>query len=193
MNNNELIRLFFNQFNILNEEEIDEIIAQITFRKLKKGDLFSSEGVVSTEFAFVKKGFFRHFLRDVSGEEKTYCLTFPNQMIAAYSSLISGDETKEYIESITDAELIILSFHSLENIFKDNINWLKFSKLIVKMEYIELEKRVFSLLNDTPKQRYLNLLEQKPHYVQQIPLKYLSSYLGVSQRHLSRLRKEISL
>ena len=193
MKNNELIRLFFNQFNILTEAEIDEIIAQTTFRKLRKGDLFSSEGMVSTEFAFVKNGLFRHFLRDVSGEEKTYCLTFPNQMIAAYSSLISGEETKEYIESITDAELITLSFQSLENTFKDNINWLKFSKLIVKMEYIELENRVFSLLNDTPKQRYLNLLEQKPHYVQRIPLKYLSSYLGVSQRHLSRLRKEISL
>jgi CRP-like cAMP-binding protein len=193
MTNKELVKPFFQQFGILNDSEIAIIVEATTTRKLKKGEYFIGQGVISNEFAFVKNGFFRHFLRDFSGEEKTYCLTFPNQIIAAYSSLISGEETQEYIESITDSELIVLSFQYLENILNDNINWLKFSKLIIKLEYIELEKRVFSLLNDTPKRRYLNLIEHKPHYVQQIPLKYLSSYLGVSQRHLSRLRKEISL
>ena len=193
MKNNELIRSFFYQFNLLTEDELDKIIAETSSRKIKKGEYFIIEGNVSREVAFVKEGFFRHFIRDTSGEEKTYCLTFPNQMIAAYSSFISGDETKEYIQAITNSEVIILSKNSLENIFNNNINWLKFSKLIAENEYIELEKRIFSLLNDTAKERYLNLLENKPQYVQQIPLKYLSSYLGVSQRHLSRLRREIIL
>ena len=193
MKNNELIRSFFNQFELLSEAEIDQIAIQTTFRKIKKGEYFIIEGNVSKEVAFVKEGFFRHFIRDISGEEKTYCLTFPNQMIAAYSSFISGDETKEYIQAITNSEVIILSKTSLENIFKDDTNWLKFSKLITENEYIELEKRIFSLLNDSAKKRYLDLLENKPQFVQQIPLKYLSSYLGVSQRHLSRLRREIIL
>jgi CRP-like cAMP-binding protein len=193
MTNEELIKPFFQQFGILNEAEIDKIIEATTSRKLKRGEYFIGKGVISNEFAFVKKGFFRHFLRDSSGEEKTYYLTFPNQIIASYSSLISGDETQEYIESITDAEIIVISLQYLENTFENNINWLKFSKLIVKIQYLELEKRVFTLLNDSPKQRYLELLEHKPHYIQQIPLKYLSSYLGVSQRHLSRLRKEVTL
>lgn len=191
MDNNKIIRSFFQQFEILYEVEIDKIVSEITIRKINKGEFFITAGQVSTEFAFVKNGFFRHFIRDNNDVEKTYSLTFPNQIIAAYSSLISGDETKEYIESITDSELIIISLNSLEKVFKDNINWLKFSKLIVKTEYVELEKRIFSLLNDSPKERYLNLIEQKPHYVQQIPLKYISTYLGISQRHLSRLRKEI--
>jgi DNA-directed RNA polymerase specialized sigma subunit len=28
-----------------------------------------------------------------------------------------------------------------------------------------------------------------PDYLQKVPLKYLASYLGITQRHLSRLRK----
>ncbi|MEY4541238.1 MAG: hypothetical protein RLZZ306_2995 [Bacteroidota bacterium] len=193
MKNNELINSFFQQFGILNDAEIDKIIAETSTRKIKKGEYFISEGTISKEVAFVKEGFFRHFIRNASGEEKTYCLTFPNQMIAAFSSFISGDETKEHIQSITNSEVIILSKHSLENIFNDSINWLKFSRLITENEYLELEKRIFSLLNDSAKKRYLDLLENKPQYVQQIPLKYLSSYLGVSQRHLSRLRREMMI
>jgi len=35
-------------------------------------------------------------------------------------------------------------------------------------------------------------MKNQPEYIQHIPLQYLASYLGVSQRHLSRIRKEIS-
>jgi CRP-like cAMP-binding protein len=187
----ELTRSFFLQFDLLTNDEINKILAETKIQKLKKGAYFIIKGSVSEELAFVKEGFFRHFIQNSSGEEKTFCLTFPNQMIAAFSSFISGEETQEYIQAITDSEVITLSKKSLENIFSENINWLKFSKLITENEYIELEKRVFSLLNDNAKKRYLDLLENKPQYVQQIPLKYLSSYIGISQRHLSRLRREI--
>ncbi|MCU0467247.1 MAG: Crp/Fnr family transcriptional regulator [Arcicella sp.] len=193
MNYQESLKSFFKQFDILTDTEIGIIMEGLTHRTIRKGEYFIGEGVISREFAFVKNGFFRHYIREVSGEEKTYRITFPHQMIAAYSSLVSGIETKECIEAITDADLIVLSLDFLENNLGNNINWVKFSKAMVKIEYIELEKRVFSLLNETPKQRYLNLLEQKPHYLQQIPLKYLSSYLGISQRHLTRLRKEVTL
>ena len=188
MISSELTRSFFLQFDLLTNDEINKILAETKIQKLKKGDYFILKGSVSEEVAFVKEGFFRHFIQNSSGEEKTFCLTFPNQMIAAFSSFISGEETQEYIQAITYSEVITLSKRSLENIFSENINWLKFSKLITENEYIELEKRVFSLLNDNAKKRYLDLLENKPQYVQQISLKYLSSYVG---RHLSRLRREI--
>jgi CRP-like cAMP-binding protein len=162
-------------------------------RRIKKGELFIGEGVVSNEFALVQSGFFRHFLRADSGEEKNYSITFPGQILASYSSLILGSEAQENIEAITDAELIVLPFDFLEAHLQHNINWLAFSKTILKTEYVKLEKRIFSLLNESPKQRYLELLNHRPHYIQQIPLKYLASFLGISARHLTRLRKEVTL
>ncbi len=38
----------------------------------------------------------------------------------------------------------------------------------------------------------MDLLTNHPEYIQQIPLQYLASYLGITQRHLSRIRKEIT-
>ena len=40
-------------------------------------------------------------------------------------------------------------------------------------------------------QRYEKMLHQEPHMLQQIPLQHLASMLGVTPRHLSRIRKNI--
>jgi ribosomal protein L10 len=58
---------------------------------------------------------------------------------------------------------------------------------------MELETRFFQLQRDSAAQRYSTLLTNHPDYIQNIPLQYLASYLGITQRHLSRIRKEITL
>lgn len=40
--------------------------------------------------------------------------------------------------------------------------------------------------------RYLNLIEKQPHVFQNIPLKIIASYIGITDSSLSRIRKEIS-
>jgi hypothetical protein len=47
------------------------------------------------------------------------------------------------------------------------------------------------LLNETAEQRYINLFEERPELVTIIPLKYVSSYIGVTPQALSRIRKRI--
>lgn len=69
---------------------------------------------------------------------------------------------------------------------------MKFLKMIAEQEYLELEKRFFQMQRDSAAKRYASLLYNQPNYIQEIPLQYLASYLGITQRHLSRIRKEIS-
>ncbi len=45
---------------------------------------------------------------------------------------------------------------------------------------------------ETAKKRYEDLLKNQAALLQLIPLNYLSSYLGITQRHLSRIRKSLS-
>ena len=53
-------------------------------------------------------------------------------------------------------------------------------------------KRELSLLNKSAEERYLNLFTERPILLQQIPLKYIASYIGVTPQALSRIRKRIS-
>jgi CRP-like cAMP-binding protein len=48
------------------------------------------------------------------------------------------------------------------------------------------------LLFKTPEELYLQLIKEKPHFIERIPLKYIASYLGVTPEALSRIRKRVS-
>ena len=45
------------------------------------------------------------------------------------------------------------------------------------------------LLTLTPEERYKKLLTNEPKLLQEVPLHYLASFLGISSRHMSRIRK----
>ncbi len=186
------MRNYLKSFNILSNDEIDLFESKATYKKLEKGDFFISEGKIGKEVAFVISGLFRSFYYSSSEEEVTYCFTFSNSFVSAYSSFLSQTKTPENIQALTDIELLIISRDDIIKLENSSSNWLKFFKFIAEQEYIKMEKRIFILQKESAEKRYQDLLTNDPEYLQLIPLNYLSSYLGITQRHLSRIRKSIS-
>ena len=186
------MRNYLKSFNILTDDDIDSFESKVTYKKLKKGDFFIKEGKTSKEIAFVISGLFRSFYYSSSEEEVTYCFTFSNSFVSAYSSFLSQTKTVENIQALTHIELLIISRDEILKLEKSSTNWLLFFKFIAEQEYIKMEKRIFILQKESAEKRYEDLLTNQPEYLQLIPLNYLSSYLGITQRHLSRIRKLIS-
>ena len=112
--------------------------------------------------------------------------------MTAYSSFITGQSTDENIQAITSVELLIVPKNKIDDLASKNPNWMKFLKVVAEQQYIELEKRIFQLQKNDALQRYADLIKKQPEYIQNIALQYLASYLGITQRHLSRIRREIS-
>lgn len=187
-----MVHDFFRSFELFSEHEIEEFVKLFEIRKVSKNEYFIHEGEKCREVAFIRSGIFRSFYLSDDGKDMTYCFRFPNTMMAAYSSFISGCLSKENMQAITDAELLILKKEKMDSLIQDDLNWTKFLKIIAEQEYLELENRFFQLQRDSASQRYEALLKNYPDYIQKIPLQYLASYLGITQRHLSRIRKEIS-
>lgn len=186
------MRNFLKSFNILSNDEMDLFESKVTYKKLRKDDFFIEEGKTCKEVAYVISGLFRSFYYSSLEEEVTYCFTFSNSFVSAYSSFLSQTKTTENIQALTDIELFSISRDEILKLEKSSANWLKFFKLIAEQEYIKMEKRIFMLQKESAKKRYEDLLTNEPEYLQLIPLNYLSSYLGITQRHLSRIRKLIS-
>ena len=186
------MRNYLQTFNILTENEIDDFESKARKRKLKKGDFFINAGRISNEVGFVVSGLFRSFYYSSSEEEVTYCFTFSNSFVSAYSSFLSQTKTIENIQALTDIELLTISREEILKLENSSTNWLKFFKLIAEQEYMKMEKRIFLLQKESAEKRYKDLLINQPEYLQSIPLNFLSSYLGITQRHLSRIRKTIT-
>lgn len=190
-NESDAIKTFLKSFEILTTNDIEDFVKLLTKKHLNKSDYFIKEGETCKHVTFVISGILRSFYTSEKGEENTYCIIFPNNFMTAYSSFLTNQPTQENIQAITATELLVISKEKIENLAQQNINWLLFSKIIAEHQYIELEKRVFQLQSCDATKRYKDLMENQPKYFQTIPLQYLASYLGVTQRHLSRIRKEV--
>lgn len=181
---------FFAPFGILSAEEVADLEKNLTPRVLPKGSFFIRQGEQGQDIGFVKQGILRSFYHTSTEEEVTYCFRFQGDTVAAYSSLITQQPTAENIEALTDVHLVTMPYSYLQELEK-NIQWLRLTKSLAEAEYVKMEKRLFILQKETAETRYHDLLVRNAEYLQEIPLQYLASYLGITQRHLSRIRKTI--
>jgi hypothetical protein len=53
-------------------------------------------------------------------------------------------------------------------------------------------KYFFSMVKNTPQERYINLLKERPEIIKRVPQHYIASYLGISTVHLSRLKSVLA-
>lgn len=186
------MRTYLESFNILTHADIEALENLVSIKTLKKGEYYITEGKIAKDVSFVNSGVLRSFYYNSKGEDTTYCFTFSNAFVTAYSSFLTQTKTEENIQALTDVELYSISRAHLLQLERTHVNWLRLLKLMAEQEYVKMEKRVFLLQRETAEKRYQDLLAHTPDYLEHIPLNHLASYLGITQRHLSRIRKAVS-
>lgn len=183
---------YLKTFNVFTEAEMDDFSDIAVPVTIRKSDYFIREGEVCNRVVFVLSGILRSYYISDKHNEITYCITFPNQLMTAYSSYLTSQPTHENIQAVATTQLLVFSKEKVEKLARHNMHWTFFLKTIAEQQYIELEKRIVQLQKSDATQRYVDLISNHPEYIQKIPLQYLASYLGISQRHLSRIRKDVS-
>lgn len=85
--------------------------------------------------------------------------------------------------SIKQAELEALCHESLtiSNLFR--------TICLEQLYCLERKCKIFG--KDDALNRYMSLIKVRPQIVKEVPLKYIASYLGITQQSLSRLRASI--
>lgn len=184
------MKAYLQSLHLFSEEEIEEFLNKGIEKHFSKGSFFLKEGSISQEVGFIKNGFVRSFYYNSEEEEVTYCFGFPQSFITDYASFVTQNPAKENIQAMSDVEILVFAKKDIID-FEQRNNWLRFFKLLAEQEFIRIENRFFSQIKETAEYRYKKLIAENPDFLQQIPLNYLASYLGISQRHLTRIRKNI--
>jgi CRP-like cAMP-binding protein len=108
-------------------------------------------------------------------------------MIARVESLFTGKPTKKAIQLLQDAEIISINAKKLFNLYDKYPLVERLFRKIFEAGYVETIHRMESIQFHSAEQRYKDLL-LKTDIVKRIPLKYIASYLGITQVSLSRIR-----
>ncbi|MCI9846891.1 Crp/Fnr family transcriptional regulator [Flavobacterium pectinovorum] len=185
------MKAVFQSIQNLSPEELNLLDGLITFRKLKKGDFLLMENEVCNEIVFIEKGILRSFFFNHKGDEITNCFAFENEFMASFASFITKEIAEENIQALTDTEVQVLSRESLEKLYQSGYNWQETGRKLTEIEFVNLNKRMISFQKLSGAQRYEELFQNHQKYLQLIPLQYLASYLGITPRHLSRIRKAV--
>lgn len=187
-----MLKEYLRTFGVLTEEDLSQLDG-ITYEKsLRKHEYFVREGEIAKEIGFVLSGQLRSFYYASNGEQVTYCFRLPKTFVSGYSSLITQSASEENVQALSDVQLICMLSEDFIRLEEQNMNWLKVSKMIAQMEYLNLEKRIFLLQRESAEKRYADILKNEPELLQLVSLEQLSSYLGVTPRHLSRIRALVS-
>ena len=190
--NFEILNQHLANFAALNNKDISDSRPFWRTRKIAKGDFFNMQNVVCNDLGLVVKGIFRIYYNDpVTSEEKNIFFFSENQFIVSFRSFITRYPCYYYIEAMEDSEIIVIAYHDLNSLYESHPNWGKFGRLLAELFFNYSQARTEEFLFNSPEERYIKMLDEHPNILNRIPAYHVSSYLGIANPSLSRIRKRI--
>lgn len=186
-----LIR-FIQQTLPLPQQTVEQIAASFHPLHLTKGEYLVKKGQISNRYLFLETGCIRAFTTDTAGEEVTTELYQGGQIVFEVASFFKKIPAAENYQAIETSTGRFIDFDSLQTLFHTVPEFRELGRMILVNGFISFKQRTLSLINLTAEQRYAQLLASRPELLQTVPLKYIASYLGITDTSLSRIRKEIA-
>jgi CRP-like cAMP-binding protein len=178
------------QLTSLSEEEALAIEESFPIRTFEKGTFLLEEGQVATDVFFVVKGCIRNY-QIVDGEEKTLDFYTENQTAAEFNSLANKVPTTKNFICIEETTVAIINSTKENELYLKHPRFETFCRTGMEQMMGNHQNYLSTILTLSPKERYLNLLNEKPDLIQRVPQYQLASYLGVEPETLSRIRKQL--
>src|SRR5574343_186376 len=184
------LRQFADDNILQSESELDESVDSFSVLALKKNQLLVAENQVCPYFCYVESGILQHAIV-VEAEEKTTYLALRNSVTSSLNSFLNTIPSRKSIKALVDCQLWVIDLESFKDLLANNQSFHQFYYNLIERQIILIDDYRIDLLTLSPEERYKKLLATEPKLLQEVPLHYLASFLGISNRHMSRIRKNI--
>ncbi|GMQ25116.1 Crp/Fnr family transcriptional regulator [Algoriphagus sp. oki45] len=157
---------------------------------VERGEIVEAADSVCSYLYFVIEGSLRsYYLKD--NKDVTVSFTLEGEFTTSIYSFISRNPSYENIESMETSRLARIhhddllrlfdSYHSLERVYRK----------LLEQYYISLEEQLVFAKFKSARERYLELMENRPKIIQKASVGQIASYLDMSIETLSRIRAKI--
>jgi CRP-like cAMP-binding protein len=170
---------------------LEIVLNYFEFKSIKKKTLLLHSGQISNEVFFLIKGCIRLYCEKNGEELSTYFFT-ENMFAGSYDSFLSRKPSKVAIETLEDCEVLILTHESQETLYEVFSKMNEFIRKAIEQRFVLLHDLFISYLLNSPEERYLTLMKERPELLQRIPQHQIASFIGVTPVSLSRIRNRVS-
>ena len=187
----ELISLkeFIKKIVPISEIEAEEIASKFNFVEFSRNEHLLKVNQISDDYLFLQKGLMRAYLLDLEGNEITTEIFTQSNIVFEITSFFNRTRSEINIEAITECIGYRITYQELNDLFHNKPAFRDFGRAILVKEFIASKKKNYAMINQTAEERYHNLLTNRPEILKFVPLKYIASYLGITDSTLSRIRK----
>ncbi len=155
---------------------------------LKRNDFLSVKGTTDLHLYYVLSGSLRIWVEDAA-EEHTIRFGYKDSFIASLDAFINERPSHFYIQAMKQSMVKVMHKSAfMEFVHSSPDNLLLWQKITEQLVYQQIEREI-DLLTSSPLDRYRRVLERSPKLFQEIPHKYIASYLRMTPETLSRLKK----
>ncbi len=187
------IKLYLDKIASISSLDWNFFISKLHRRIITKKSVFIKVNQIENHISFIESGIVRLFIpRDNPEKEITFGFSFKNQFVSAYDSFLTQLPSNYQLQTLTETAMLSISYKDLQSVYKSTQIGNLIGRLTAEDLFLIKSKREQNLLNLNAEQRYLKLFEERPELLKSVPLKYISSYIGVTAQALSRIRKRLA-
>lgn len=180
-----------NYFQPLTKETTLFFEQKLILLKVPSGTLLFESGDICKYIYFIKKGLVRGFIKEGKKDITTW-ITAENEMVTSIYSLDLEVPALENMQAVEDCELLALSSKHLQELYLKHPDFNITARKLLQQYYRDSERRALLTRHTNATFKYQFFLEHYPHLANRVPIKYISSFLGIAFETLSRIRKKIA-
>ena len=169
------------------EDDLEKILNSFTLQVFEKNDFFVKENKINKHLGFVETGLFQYYVLK-EGQIRTTYISTENSFMVSRLSFVNETPASENIRALTNGSVNIITKTNLKKLINEIPRFKDFYIGLLEKSICSIDANRHDLILLSGEQRYKKMLKENPQLIQQIPLQHLASMLGVTPRHLSRIR-----
>lgn len=175
----------------LDEADVSEIIKKFNIKKIKKKEAILEIGKIENNLYFLLDGIVQMYFYDKEIGEVTFRFFRKNDFFTFLPSFLFEVPSDCGLSTLAKSQIAYTSKKDLYELFSDYPKLEQIYNRICYEYFINISKtnHKYHVLNATDK--YKEFLKEYRDIVNFIPIKNISSFLGIHQNSLSRIRKSI--
>ena len=188
----EQIKTYLDQIATISSLDWDFFTSKLKRRVIPKKEVFLKLNDIENHISFIESGVVRLYIPKENPEKEiTFGFSFKDQFISAYDSFLTQKPSAYQLQALTETTLLSITHTDLQDVYKTTQIGNLIGRLTAERLFLLKSKREQNLLNLTAEERYKKLFSERPELLKVIPLKYISSYIGITAQALSRIRKRL--
>lgn len=158
--------------------------------EISRNEYLIKEGQIEHYIYWIKSGAVRIiYLTEL--EEHTIRLGYKDSLINSLASFLNNTPSDYYIQAIRKTILYKIAKPEFEAFLERDPNRLKQYNTLLQNVIIEQLEREKDLLTHSPIERLKRVLQRSPQLFQEIPARYIASYLRMTPETFSRVKNLI--